>query len=235
MKFWKATEQHLRGFSFPAWLFAALTVLYNEMLLHLWTAEQLLPGRILNLMLLSLAFGGIPAILTSLFSKPKAGKVTAMLLSGLVTLVYLLEFFLSDAYQNFMPFRTVVIGAGGIAQDYFGLVMELLLHDLWRILLAFGPVILYGIWGRNIPTGWKTRGILTAGTAACFGAALMAIHLGGSAGQLNRAFDFDTSVRTFGLPMTLVLDLTQNTGETAPEFSDPVVLPTETQATESAP
>ena len=53
----------------------------------------------------------------------------------------LAEHFLRDAYQVFMGIPTIISGAGGVAEDYFGLIMKLLLRDIWRILLMLIPVV----------------------------------------------------------------------------------------------
>ena len=221
---WKATEKHLRGFHFPAWLFAALMVLYCEGLLRLWSGEGFPFLRTCVVGLLVLGFGAGLGLITSLFPG-KWGKSAGVILSVLTVLVYLLEFFLLDAYHNFMPFRTVIAGAGGVAEDYFGLVMELLLHDLWRICLMAAPVVVYGIWGRNDAVNWKSRAFLAGAMAAFFLLGMGAVqYLTGDAALLGRAFDFDTAVRTFGLGTALTLDLTR-TADREPEFVEATAPP----------
>lgn len=234
-RLWKATEKHLRGFPFPAWLFAALMVLYCEGLLRLWSGADVSFLRICVVGLLAVTFGAGLGLLASLFPG-KWGKGAAVLLSALTVLVYLLEFFLLDAYHNFMPFRTVLAGAGGVAKDYFGLVMELLLHDLWRICLMAAPVVVYGLWGRNYVVDWGLRAILAETTVGAFLLAMCAIHaLTGDAALLGRAFEFDTAVRTFGLGTALTLDLARGAGDREPEFveaPEPTeTLPAETEET----
>ena len=85
-----------------AWVFIPAMVLFNELLLHFWTAEVIMPGRLLTVILFSLAFGGALGALACLL-KPKAQKWTAVGIAILVSVLSLMEYFLHDAYQTFMP------------------------------------------------------------------------------------------------------------------------------------
>ena len=55
-----------KGLIFPAWIFVPLMVLFNELLVHLWTTDFLMAGRLVTVSLFALAFGGVLGFLTSL-------------------------------------------------------------------------------------------------------------------------------------------------------------------------
>ena len=103
---------------FPGWLFLILTVVYNELLLHFWITEQIQPGRLLVVLAFALGFGGILALLTSMISSEKAVKWVSIGLAVIVAVIWLMEYFISDAYKTFMTPATIFSGAGGVAKDY---------------------------------------------------------------------------------------------------------------------
>lgn len=203
----KYLRKEKKQLSIPAWLFLVGMVLYNELMLHIWVTETYQLGRVVSLLLFSLGCGGVLAALTSLIPNEKAGKWTAIVISFLVVVIWLTEFFLLDAYRVFMTPQTILAGAGGVAQDYFDLVMNLLWRNLWRIGLMLLPIVLYAIFGRSPKGTWKISAIVAA-------AAVVLCLLGvGSAKWLTKdfncftnAYNFDRAVRAFGLNVGLVLD-----------------------------
>lgn len=211
----------------PAWVFTALMVLYNELMLHFWIAEELRPGRLAAVAAFALGLGLVLGLVTS-FLPEKAGKWAAVLLSFAVTAVMLLEFFVSDAYQVFMTPETIISGAGGVAQDYSELVVSLVLRDLWRIGLMLLPILLYGLFCRNISGGWTLRGVLAAAAVALYLLGFNAVRVHRyDMDKLNRAYNFDNAVRSFGVHMALTLEATRGGGQGGePAFVTPETQPT---------
>ena len=211
----------------PAWAFTALMVLYNELMLHFWIAEELRPGRLAAVAAFALGLGLVLGLVTS-FLPEKAGKWAAVLLSFAVTAVMLLEFFVSDAYQVFMTPETIISGAGGVAQDYSELVVSLVLRDLWRIGLMLLPILLYGLFCRNISGGWTLRGVLAAAAVALYLLGFNAVRVHRyDMDKLNRAYNFDNAVRSFGVHMALTLEATRGGGQGGePAFVTPETQPT---------
>ena len=91
-------NQEKKKLSIPGWLFVAAMVLYNEVMLHIWVTETFLFGRVVSMVLFALAFGGVLAALTSLLPE-KAEKWAAVAVSALLVVIWLTEYFLSDAYR----------------------------------------------------------------------------------------------------------------------------------------
>ncbi len=211
---------------FPGWLFVALMVLYNELVLHIWILEEFHFGRMAAVLCFALGFGGALAFLTSLMPE-EAEKWVAVAISACVSVFWLTEYFISDAYQVFMTPVTIISGAGGVAEDYFDLVMSLLGRNLWRIALMLAPVALYAYFCRCIGSEWKTRGILAAVAVAGYLLGIGAVNtLTHDAARFDRAYNFDSVVRCFGLNMALTLETTQGGAEEKePAFVVPATQP----------
>ena len=141
--------QSLQKWTLSPGVFLMGTAVYQEWLLHFWITEELQWGRFAALTAFALALGCTLAFLVSWIPGPKAAKRTAVTLAALLGMVWLLEYFISDAYQVFMPPVTIFNGAGGVAQDYLGLVLSLLARNIWRIAA--------GHWLRPVLPGAENR------------------------------------------------------------------------------
>ena len=211
--------------NFPAWIFVPLMVLFNELLLHFWTVETIVPGRLLTVTLFALSFGGILGFLTSLLT-PKAQKWAAVVITLLVSVVNLMEYFLHDAYQNFMPFVTIFAGAGGVMTDYLEMILSLLVRNLWRIGLVLLPIVLYAIFAACKKQRWITRGLLILAAAILCLASFGAVQLVGlDDDQLGSNYEFDSAVQAFGLNMAMIQDLIYQSGAVEQELEFELMAP----------
>ena len=215
----------------PGWLFAALMVVYNEMMLHCWVTEELQTARIGVVAAFAAGFGLVLAVIVSLFPQ-KVSKWVAVGIALAVTVIWMTEYFVSDAYRVFMTPATIVNGAGGVAQDYFDLVVSLLTRNLWRILLMLLPTVLYAMFCHSPRASWSTRALMAIGAVVFY---LLGFHfVAYSTKEINRlkeAYNFDSAVRGFGMNMALTLE-TVNGGEEnrEPSFVTAAPIPVETEA-----
>ena len=226
----------------PAWIFVPFMVVFNELLVHLWTVDSLMVGRLVTVALFALAFGGALGFLTSLLPG-KAQKWTAVVLSVLVSFICLMEYFLHDAYQNFMPFVTIFAGAGGVMTDYLQMILSLLARNLWRIGLVLLPILLFAIFAKCRKEGWKLRVLLALVAVLLYVLSFGAVHvIGLDADQLGDNYEFDSAANAFGLNMAMIQDLFYRSGaveqelafdimepETYPVMTQPTTAPTESQ------
>ncbi len=211
------------------------TTVYLEWLLHFWVTETFQWGRFAALTAFALGLGGVLAFLVSWIPGPAAGKRTAVGISAVLGAIWLLEYFLTDAYQTFMPPVTIFNGAGGVARDYLGLVLSLLVRNLWRLALVMLPALGYGLLGRGKRTGLPGRGGFAAAAVVCyllgFGAAF---GLTRDYGCFQGAYTFDNAVRCYGLHMGLVLEARYGSGSSQePEFIQPLPAPSQPVEAES--
>ncbi len=215
--------------AFPAWLFIVLVAVFDEWILHFWSMDSFVFSRFLAITLFALGLGGILAVIVSLIPNLKVSKGVAIGMAVVLAVLYLTEYFLLDAYRNFMTIETIMGNAGGVATDYTALIFSLLGRNLWRILLVLLPVILYGVFGRTQKTNWTLRGILAGSAVVLYLLAILVVNVfTGDAAVMKNAYNFDGAVRAFGLHVGLVLDgVKGSSSDAAPEFVAAPTQPTE--------
>lgn len=207
----------------PGWLFLMLSVFYYEVLVYLWSCGSLNWGRLAAISAFALGFGGVLGFLVSWITAPRVQKWVAVLISFVLAVVYLIEFFLFDAYKLFMTLSAVVNGAGGIATGYLETVLALLVQDWWRIALMVLPIIIYAIIARCKKAGWKTRTVLVILTAVLYLSGYGAVrYLTNDISQLSRDAAFDTAVKSFGVNVALGLNAAQEVGGSQQDAFVPV-------------
>lgn len=203
-------NEKLQRVSLPGWLFVLLMAVFHELVLHLWVTEAIQWGRLVAVCAFGCGLGCVLALLVSLIPDPKGRKWTAVVLAVVMTVIWLVEYFVSDAYQVFMAPGLVVGGAGGVAKDYLGLVLSLIVRNWWRIALLLAPAAVYAFWCQDAQkSSWKCSVVLAVCCAVCYGGGLLAVHgWTQDAGRLSKTYDFDSAVHCFGLHMGFVLDAT---------------------------
>lgn len=230
----------LQSIPIPGWLFSLVAVVYCEVLLHLWTMDDFSLGRFAAVLLFALGFGGLLGQIAGFIGHKTWGKWSTVVLVAVVTVFYIVEYFVNDAYQGFMPMGTLLGGAKGVATDFGDVVIALILKDFWRILVMLLPVLLFALLARPVKTTWKTRWFLLAGTVAVYLLGFGVVRgVGTDAARLSSAYNFDSAVRVFGLNIAMPLDAINGGGsqEEAPEFIvvEPAAAPTEAAPEVSTP
>ena len=214
----------------PAWLFAVATVCYCEILLHLWTMESFRFGRFAAVVLFAIGFGGLIGQVFTFLGQKTWGKWVCVGIMALITVVYIVEYFCNDAYMAFMQPGMLLGGAGGVATDFAGVVVSLVLRGLWRIVLFFLPVIGYALFAAPRETGWRLRwfALVAALAAYCLG---FAVAGGGTdASRLSDAYNFDSAVRCFGLNTGMVMSVTHSDASQQTQGDFVVEVPAPTQS-----
>ena len=173
-------REKLGKYPIPVWLFAVVTVAYCESLLHFWTTDSVSLPRYLTVLCFGIGFGGILGCIFSFFGGKKWGKWLSAGVMALVTVLYIVEYFVTDAYVSFMGLGTLLGGAKGVATDFADVVLALVARDFWRILVFFLPVFAYALLAAPKAMSWKQRGIAAGVTAAAYGlsfALVLAVEL----------------------------------------------------------
>lgn len=224
----------------PGWLYAVVTVLYCETLLHLWVAEEFEPGRFAGVLAFALGFGGILGQIVSFIGHKKWGKWETVALVGIVSVLYIVEYFVNDAYMSFMPMGTLLGGAKGVATDFADVVVALVISDFWRILLILLPTLLYALLAAPAVTSWRLRWFgLVIALAAYFGGYQIVQAVGTDASRFTSTYNLDSAIRCFGLNMGFTLDILNSGGseDTGAEFVivEPSVTATESVEEETVP
>lgn len=210
MNFKKISEtiqQKLFSIPIPAWLFAMVTVLYCETLLHLWVTEEFSFGRFAAVLAFAVGFGGILAQIVSFLGHKTWGKWVSVGLVTLVAALYIVEYFVSDAYVTFMDLGTLLNGAKGVATDFADVVVGLVLRDFWRIIVILLPVIAFALLARPVGTSWRLRWFgLVLALAGYLGGYTIVHAVGVDAERMGTTYNFDSAIRCFGLNMGVTLD-----------------------------
>lgn len=199
-------KKQKRQILFPAWLYLILAALLHEALLHLFTVEEFMFPRFLAVILFALGLGAILGLLVSLIPSPRWAKAVTIILSLTMTVFWMVEYYVNDAYGGFMSLETILGGAGGVATGFLPVVLGLVQTQWPIMLLALLPSLLYVFFCRTAPVKWTVRGILAGSAAAAYllGAAVVS-NLTGDAMYRFRSSEFGMQVRSFGLHGGLVL------------------------------
>lgn len=213
-------KEKLGSIPVPAWLYAIFTVVYCETVMHLWITEELSAGRFAAVLAFALGFGGILAQIVSFIGHKKWGKWVSVALVGVVSVLYIVEYFVGDAYITFMPMGTLLGGAKGVATDFADVVINLVLRDFWRIIVMLLPTILFALLAKPVQTSWRLRwfGLVLALTAY-FGGFQIVQTVGVDSERLDSAYNFDSAIRCFGLNMGFTLDVLNSGNDENADFA----------------
>lgn len=252
MKFYKSkysnqpegTEKTTRlpQFPIPGWLFTLFQVFFCEILVHLWTMDSFTFSRFAAVAIFALGFGGLVSQIVSFFGCKKWSKGLTIAICFVLTVIAMVEFFVEFSYQTFMPMATLLGGAKGVATDFAGDTIRLVVRQFWRIILVLLPIIGYGLFARPVAATWKARWFTLAGSLAAYAVAFAVVSgVGLDADRFNTAYSFDSATRAFGVNMGMALDaLKSGDSDTAAGdffMDEPVSMevPAETAPAETAP
>ena len=197
-----------------AWLFFCFATLFCEGVFLLATQGLGSPMTVIYRILFALAYGSVGYLLGSLFKKPLVNGIISSILLFLLSLIYIVEYFVFRAFKVFYDINTIVGGAGGVAGDFMGEVMGLIFSPtgILMIVLFFLPFILYLIAaGRKqiaqAPHGWARVSVFGF-SVLCYLLCLGLIFVNGTVRpSYHKEHDFSTAVSNFGLLSALRLDL----------------------------
>ncbi len=210
-----------RRLSIQPWLFLAAAVVFDELLLFWWTAEQLRLHRLAAVLACGLFFGLLGGTLVSLISRPERAKAAAVAAASVLAVICFGMYVIYDTYQEFLTPGTILSGAGGVAADYLAIAAAAVLRNLWRLGVLIMPVVAYGVFGEAVSVLRQIPAILAA---ACTAAALVSLgsvkSFGTDASVLGSAYRFDSAVRAFGLHAAMALEAVHGLsgGDVQPEF-----------------
>lgn len=223
-------REKLGKYTIPPWLFALGTVLYCEIVFFLWTAETVSAGRFAAVLAFALGFGALMGQIVSFFGHKTWGKWASVVLMTLTSVLYLVEYFVSDAYVTFMPMGTLLGGAKGVMTDFITVVLDIVFRGFWRILVMLLPVILYALLAKPVAVTWRLRwAVLVLAIAGYLGGFLIVRTIGTDSARLDSAYNFDSAIRCFGVNMGFTLDALRSGGEESGSFTpvETPLLPTE--------
>ena len=225
----QSSKKKRRPRPLPPWILVLVSLLLYALLFHIWIRrflpeEQVSVGRLLTLVLFSVSFALLSALIGSIGKQHRTQTVFALLVVIIWAILYLMEYFILDSFKNFYTLAGIFTGAGNAGQeDFAARTFGLVGTNLWRVLLFALPILLWFLANRflHIPR-ILTRGIRRylagAGIALLSLAILFAALLSPDKRKLVEAYNFTGAVRGFGLPMGFALDFLHSGTESSFEL-----------------
>lgn len=187
----------------------AFSLIFLEAVFKLATGSPLYPA-IIPIVLLSLAIGLAVEFLASLLPPLGASLVRRLAILAL-GVIFAIEYFVFRAFKVFYDVKTIVGGAGGVADQFAGEALSLILtpSGIVLIILFLLPFALSWRvpleWGADArEKSWPALALAGSSFAICL-AALLA--LGPFGETFFTRYSFQTSVPNFGLATSLIKDI----------------------------
>lgn len=193
--------------SFPRWLLPVV-VCFLELIFHFWVGGSISAFSVLSLIGFALAFGGLLNLLPAALPARCSKWISAlfMLFCGVVIMV---ELVVEQAYGSFMRPSRILTGAGGVLTDYTNVVLDMILNNWWRILIALFPiplVLLSGTPKAAKPWRWVILSLVCVLVGAGAGFGGMALLPGGIQGYLSQ-YDFNAAIQERGVVVSMFTEI----------------------------
>lgn len=201
-RIWKTKSADLSRWALP------VSVCFLELLFHFWVGGSLTAAVVLNLIGFSLAFGGILNLLAAALP-PKGSKWASAISILFCVIVVMVELLVSQAYGSFMRPTRILTGAAGVLTDYTDVVIDMILNNWWRILIALVPVLLVLFSGTPKATErrrWIIFSLICAIAGGCAGFSGMAMYPDGISGYLAQ-YDFNAAIQEYGVVTSMFTEI----------------------------
>ncbi len=199
---WKTKTANLSRWFLP------VAVCFLELLFHFWTGGSVSVASIFTLAGFALVFGGILNLLPAVLP-PRAAKWCAAMLALFCAVVVMVELLLEQAYGSFMRPTRILTGATGVLADYSDVVIDMILNNWWRILIALIPMALVlaaGNPGAENRRRWVLMSFICCIAGGCAGFGGMAMLPGGISGYLAQ-YDFNAAIQEYGIVVSMVTEI----------------------------
>ena len=198
--------------SLPAWVLILGCLLFYPFCFHLFTENHFSVGRFLTLVVLSVAFALLSALLGTIGKRRKYQKIIALVVVIFWAVMYLMEYFILDSFQNFYTIGGILAGAGNAGQeDFASRTVGLVFKNLWRVALFALPIAAWFLANRylrlpRILTRGSRRYLAVGGVVLLLVGLFFAAVISPDHKRFGKEYEFSEAVRGFGLPMAFALD-----------------------------
>ncbi len=202
---WCAWKQ--RTASLSQWLLP-VAVCFLEILFHIWIGGSFSVASALNLIGFSLVLGGALNLIAVILP-PRGCKWFSGLSILFCVVVVMVELLVQQAYGSFMRPTRILTGAAGVLTDYTDVVLEMILNNWWRILIALVPVVLVLLSGkptRNRNHRWIILSLILCLMGGCVGFGGMSLYPDGIEGYLSR-YDFNAAIQEYGVIVSMFTEI----------------------------
>ena len=188
--------------------------IYLEFLFRICAGAPTTFRVILSVLLISISIGFLMNVICSFFRKRKTNAWIAFGIVEFFTILYLLIFFVHDAFGVYLSLTTIFKGAGGVAKDFMDNVFLLIVHNIHVILLfelpAIGMLILQLKTKRLVYKRGNliTRAVFVIVFIVLGGLAQLTMVVGAnSRAKLTNKWDFANCVESFNVITSVQHDL----------------------------
>lgn len=209
-------KRFISDFKMNSTLFVALSVIYMEIILKLFTCDVFFDAGLIIMPL----FSAIPALLLSCVCtklKARAGKCVTACVLVLLLILYAAQVVYHGFFGTYFIFYSLVAGgAGQIAgEGMLGSTLQAIVSAIPAILLLAVPVVLYIIFSpkhiKYRQIRWSHVFLGLASVVCLHTAVVLCISMTGSLSRLQSGeFNPGLAVGKFGLLRTEVLDIKYN-------------------------
>lgn len=191
-----------------------LAFVYLELLLKITGGSKGQSITWVYLIGFSFAIGLLLTVLCFWVPQKRAGRVLGLVLLGLITILFLTEFFLNNAFQTYMDLPSVLQGMGDIATDFTGTALSAIQSELGYVFLFLLPfalcLLFWGTARHPFPRLRSRLVLLVLCVATICGSIPLAIIYSQKADRAayTTQFQLDHGIRRFGLLTGLRLGAT---------------------------
>lgn len=204
-----------RRYRFPLWAFMALTYIFYEVFMYAIMGVSYSGLTWLYLLLTGGAFGTIIGAATELVKKPKARKITGIVVLAISPVLFCVEYFVFKSFMTCMNLESIISGTGDVATGFTSIALTIILKGIWVIILYYVPLVLFCLFFRNLSGNRDSRiplmrmGAALVAQLLCLGIIALAPV---DRAKLSKQYNFDDAVHTFGLTNAMGLDLLNSIG-----------------------
>ena len=193
-------------------LFFPLAISYWEIILRF--ASNLEHEILLGTIIIAIGAGCIFTLLSSLTKNPKINGWIGFVFTELLAIIFLVEYFTNNAYTVFMSPSSIITGVGGVVTEFGDYVVAIIKNGFGIILLYEIPaavdIVLMFFSGitRFKRIDIRQLIVLVATFIVCeVGGTTLFVYDKADLKKYTSEYEYDTSVRTFGLLPSLKIDI----------------------------
>ena len=189
-----------------------IVMTYYELFFRIGTVGELFKWSTLYMFLFSFAYAIIGYLVSSLFKSRKVNKIISASIIGITGVIYLVEFLVYKFFKVFYDINTVTGAAGDAATTYTTEIFQLILKNLWAVLLFLAPTVLYIVFADRFVPAYKSKGsvriVSLSLSLISFVLASLLVTTSSIYGPIYKTqYNFQSAVGDFGLATGLRLDV----------------------------
>ncbi len=189
-----------------------IVMTYYELLFRIGTVGGVFKWSALYLLLFTFAYAIIGYLASSLFKNRKINKIISAFIIGITGIIYIVEFLVYKFFKVFYDINTVTGAAGDAATTYTTEIFQLILRNLWAVLLFLAPTVLYILFADRFIPAYKSKAsvriVSLSLTVLSFVLASLLVTTSSIYGPIYKTqYNFQSAVGEFGLATGLRLDV----------------------------